>query len=73
MLRCYIGTYGWQDKCIQGFGGETPLGRSRCRWKNNSKTDLQVVEWGAMDWIDLALDRVRWWALVNVVMNLWVL
>jgi len=34
--------------------------------------DLQVVEWGAMDWIDLALDRVRWWALVNVVMNLWV-
>jgi hypothetical protein len=27
---------------------------------------------GDMDWIDLAQDRDRWWALVNVVMNLWV-
>jgi len=25
-----------------------------------------------MDWIDLALDRDRWQALVNVVMYLWV-
>jgi len=25
---------------------------------------------GAMDWIELALDRDRWQALVNVVMNL---
>jgi hypothetical protein len=25
---------------------------------------------GGMDWIDLAQDRERWWALVNVVMNL---
>ena len=25
-----------------------------------------------MDWIKLAQDRDRWWALVNVVMNLWV-
>ena len=23
-----------------------------------------------MDWIELAQDRGRWWALVNVVMNL---
>jgi hypothetical protein len=43
-----------------------------CRWNDNSKMDFHVVEWGAMDWIDLALDRVRWWALVKVVMNLWV-
>jgi hypothetical protein len=28
-------------------------------------------EWGGgMDWIDLAQDRKRWWALVNTVMNL---
>ena len=25
--------------------------------------------WG-LDWIELAQDRDRWWALVNVVMNL---
>jgi hypothetical protein len=28
--------------------------------------------WGAMDWIDLAQDRDKWQALLNVVMNLWV-
>jgi hypothetical protein len=27
---------------------------------------------GGMDWTDLAQDRDRWQALVNVVMNLWV-
>ena len=25
---------------------------------------------GGMDWIDLAQNRNRWWALVNVIMNL---
>jgi hypothetical protein len=28
---------------------------------------------GGMDWIEPVQDRDRWWALVNVVMNLWVL
>jgi hypothetical protein len=27
---------------------------------------------GGMDWIDLAQDRERWRALVNVAMNIWV-
>ena len=31
--------------------------------------DLQEVEWRGMDWIDLARDRGRWWAVVNAVMN----
>jgi hypothetical protein len=26
---------------------------------------------GNMDWIDVALDKDRWRALVNAVMNLW--
>jgi hypothetical protein len=25
---------------------------------------------GAMDWIDMAQDRDRWWAVVSAVMNL---
>jgi hypothetical protein len=25
---------------------------------------------GGMDWIDMAQDRDRWWAVVNAVMNL---
>jgi hypothetical protein len=34
------------------------------------KIDLQEVGWGSMEWLNLAQDRDRWWALVNVVMNL---
>ena len=50
--------------------GKRPLGRPRHRWDDNIKMDLQDVGCGGMDWIELAQDRDRWWALVNVVMNL---
>jgi hypothetical protein len=50
--------------------GKRPLERPRRRWKNNIKMDLLEVEFGGMDWIDLAQDRYRWWTLVNAVMNL---
>jgi hypothetical protein len=32
--------------------------------------NLQEVGWGGKHWIDMALERDRWWAIVNVVMNL---
>jgi hypothetical protein len=32
--------------------------------------DVQEMGCGGMDWIDLAEDRDRWQALVNVAMNL---
>jgi hypothetical protein len=35
--------------------------------------DLHEAEWGDIDWIDLAQDRDKWWALVSAVMNLQVL
>ena len=45
------------------------LGRPRRRRENNIKLDLKKIGWG-MDWIDLAQDRDRWWALVNAVLNI---
>jgi hypothetical protein len=37
----------------------SPLGRSRSRWEDNIKMDLQEVRWRGMDWIDVAQDRDR--------------
>jgi len=50
--------------------GKRTLGRSRLRWEDNIKMDLQEVICGGMDWIELAHDRDSWRALVNAVMNL---
>jgi hypothetical protein len=37
-----------------------PVGRPRCRWKDNIKMDLQEVRWGGKDWIDLAVVKDKW-------------
>jgi hypothetical protein len=50
--------------------GMSPLGRPRRRWEDNIKMDLQEVGREGMDWIELALDKDRWRALVNAVINL---
>ena len=50
--------------------GKRPLGKPRRRWEDNIKMDLREVGCGGLDWIELAEDRDRWPALVNVVMNL---
>ena len=49
--------------------GKRPLGRPRRRWEDNIKMDLQEVEGGCGDWIDLAQDRDRCRALVSKVRN----
>jgi len=50
--------------------GKRQLGKPRRRWEDNIKLDPQKVEYGGMDWIELAQDRYRWRALVYAVMNL---
>jgi hypothetical protein len=50
--------------------GNRPLGRPRSRWEENIKMGLREIEWGDIDWIDLAQDRDQWRALVNTVMNI---
>jgi hypothetical protein len=47
-----------------------PLGRPRRKCECNIKLDLQEVGCGDTDRIELAQSRDRWWALVNVVVNL---
>ena len=39
--------------------GKRPLGRPRRRWEDNIKMELQEVEFGGMDWIELAKGRDR--------------
>ena len=49
--------------------GKRPLGRTRHRWEDNIKMDLQEVGRGCGDWMELAQDRDSWRALVSTLMN----
>jgi hypothetical protein len=65
--------YGEEEACKEvwwGNLGKGTTGGHRRRRDDNIKMDLQVVGYGSMDWIKLAQDWDRWWALENVVINL---
>jgi hypothetical protein len=49
--------------------GRRPLGRPRHKWVDTIEMDLGEIGWDGMDWVNLALDRDQWRALVNTVMN----
>ena len=49
--------------------GKRPLGRTRRRWEDNIKMDLEEVGRGCGDWMELAQDRDRWRALVRTVIK----
>jgi hypothetical protein len=50
--------------------GKRPLRGHRCRWEDNIELDLRETGINQVNWIQLAQDRVQWWAFVNMVMNL---
>jgi hypothetical protein len=52
--------------------GRRLLGRPKRRWEDNIRMDLREIEWDGMDYIIITQDRDQWWALANMVMNLWV-
>ena len=50
--------------------GKRPLVRPKRRWEDNIKMNLQEVGCVGVEWIELAQDRDRRRALVNVVVKL---
>jgi hypothetical protein len=48
------------------------LGKPRCGWEDGIRMDLRETGWGG-EWIQLAQDRDRWCAHVNMVMNIQIL
>ena len=50
--------------------GRRLLGRTRRRWVDNIKMDLQEMGCGYVDWIGLAQARDSWRTLVSAVINL---
>jgi hypothetical protein len=61
--------YGVYRVSVEKHEERRQLGRPRRRWEDNIKMDLQEVECGGMDWIQLAQDRDRCQALVIAGMN----
>jgi hypothetical protein len=53
--------------------GKRPLTRPWRRWQDGIRIDLREIDWGSVEWVQLAQDRDRWRALVNTVKNLRVL
>ena len=47
-----------------------PLGRSRHRWEDNIRMDLEEIGINAGNWVNSTLDRNYWRALVNAGLNL---
>jgi len=66
--------YGGKKRCrlgvVQQFEGQRPYRRTRHRRDYNIKMDPKEIIWEGLDWTALAQGRNKWWALVNLVMNL---
>jgi hypothetical protein len=52
--------------------GKKLLGIPRRKREDNIRINIREIMSKGVDWIHLAQDRDQWWAVVNMVMNLWV-
>ena len=50
--------------------GKRPSGRTRRRWEDNIRMELEEIGINAGNWVDSAQDRNYWRALVNAALNL---
>ena len=50
--------------------GNRPLWRTRRRWEDNIRMDLEEIGINARNWVDSAQDTDYWRALVNAALNL---
>jgi hypothetical protein len=64
--------YGRGEVMVEKPEGKRPLRKPRHRWEDGIRIDLRKLAEG-VEWIQSAMDRDRWRALVNTVMNLRVL
>jgi hypothetical protein len=46
-----------------------PVRRPIRRWVGDNKMDLRKIEWGDMEWTDLAENSDQWRAFLNTVIN----
>jgi len=51
--------------------GKRLLRRPRHRCEDNIRMDLWEIGWEYANWLHLAQYEDQWWALVNMVINLW--
>ena len=50
--------------------GKRPLGRSRRRWEDNIRMDLNEISINRKNWVDSAQDRNYWRALLNEALSI---
>jgi hypothetical protein len=50
--------------------GKITLGNPTQRWEYNIKIDIRKIDFGCVDWIQLALNRDRWRAVVSTVRSI---
>ena len=57
---------------VHKSSGNRLFGIPRHRWEGSVRMYLKDIKWNDMEWIYLAEDRDKWWAVVNIVTKLWV-